>query len=119
MHDGRGRLIHHHLILVPQAALDEVKQRAVVTVKESKKRTAVNNAINTAACIESLKVHSPSLRLVQQLAGDADEHAVGERRLEARLGELVEHLGDGEAVVLPEVIQQAQRMVLESGHTKV
>lgn len=119
MHDGRGRLVHHHLVLVPQAALDEVKQRAVVTVNERRKRTAVNNAINTAVCMKSLKVHSPSLRLVQQLAGDADEHAVGERRLEARLGELVEHLSDGEAVVLPEVIQQAQRMVLESRRTNV
>lgn len=29
--NGRGSLIHHHLILVPQAALDEVKQGAVVT----------------------------------------------------------------------------------------
>lgn len=33
--------------------------------------------------------HSPSLRLIQQLAGDPDQHAVGKRRLQARLGELV------------------------------
>lgn len=48
--------------------------------------------------------NSPSLCLVQQFAGDPDEHAVGKGRLEAGLGELVEHLGDGETVVLPEVI---------------
>lgn len=55
--------------------------------------------------VRLLWVHSPSLCFVQQLAGDPDEHAVGKRRLEARLGELVEHLCDGETVVLPEVIQ--------------
>lgn len=60
-----------------------------------------------------LQVYSPSLRLVQQFAGDPDEHAVGKGRLETRFGELVEHLGDGKTVVLPEVIQQAQGMVLE------
>lgn len=59
------------------------------------------------------QVCSPGLGLVQQLAGDPDQHAVGKRRLEARFGELVEHFGDGEAVVLPQVIQQAQGMVLE------
>lgn len=31
MDDGRSSLIHDHLILVPQAALNEVKQGAVVT----------------------------------------------------------------------------------------
>lgn len=60
-----------------------------------------------------LQVCSPSLRLVQQFAGDPDEHAVGKGRLETRFGELVEHLGDSKTVVLPEVIQQAQGMVLE------
>lgn len=29
--DGRGSLVHHHLVLVPQTALDEVEQWAVVT----------------------------------------------------------------------------------------
>lgn len=54
----------------------------------------------------------PSFRLIQKLAGDADEHAVGERRLEARLCELVEHLGDGQPVVLPQVVEEAQSVVL-------
>ncbi len=66
----------------------------------------------------SLQIYSPALCLVQQFAGDPDEHAVGEGRLETRLGELVEHLGDSKSVVLPEVIQQAQGMVLEEGHTQ-
>lgn len=70
--------------------------------------------------IRLLQVYSPSLGLVQQFAGDPDEHAVGEGRLETRLGELVEHLGDGEAVVLPEMIQQAQGVVLEDEtHTQL
>ena len=60
-------------------------------------------------------VDVPPLRLLQQLAGDADQHAVGERGLEARLGELVEHLGDGQPVVLPEVVEQPQGVVLERG----
>lgn len=51
--------------------------------------------------------YSPSLCLIQQFASNADEHAVGKGRLETRLGELVEHLGDGKTVILPEVIQQA------------
>lgn len=64
----------------------------------------------------SLQVYSPALCLIQEFAGDPDEHAVGEGRLETRLGELVEHLGDSKTVVLPEVIQQAQGMVLEDTH---
>lgn len=55
---------------------------------------------------------SPPLRLVQQFAGDPDEHAVGEGRLETRFGELVEHFGDSKTVVLPEVVQQAQGVIL-------
>lgn len=55
---------------------------------------------------------SPSLRLIQQLAGDPDQHAVGKRRLQTRLGELVQHLGDSQAVVLPQVVEQAQGVVL-------
>lgn len=31
VNDGGGRFVHHHLVLVPQAALDEVKQGAVVS----------------------------------------------------------------------------------------
>ena len=58
------------------------------------------------------QLHVPSLGLLQQLAGDADQHAVGEGGLETGLGELVEHLGDGKAVVLPQVVQQAQGVVL-------
>ena len=33
--DGRGRFVNHHLVFVPQAALDEVKQGAVVSVKRN------------------------------------------------------------------------------------
>lgn len=35
VHNGGGSLVHHHLVLVPQAALDEVKQGAVVTIRKS------------------------------------------------------------------------------------
>lgn len=35
MDDGGRGFIHHHLILVPQAALDEVEQRAVVTAHKN------------------------------------------------------------------------------------
>lgn len=66
----------------------------------------------------SSQVHSPSLRLVQQFACDPDEHAVGKWRFKSRLGELVEHLRDSETVILPEVIQQAEGVVLQDGtHT--
>lgn len=60
-----------------------------------------------------LQVCSPGLGLIQQFAGDPDQHAVGKGRLEAGFGELVEHLGDSKAVILSEVIQQAQSMVLK------
>lgn len=65
-------------------------------------------------CINLLLVYSPSLCLVQQFTCNPDEHAVGKGRLKTRLGELVEHLGHSEAVILPEVIQQAQGVVLEN-----
>lgn len=65
-------------------------------------------------CIELLQIYSPSLCLIQQFAGNPDEHAVGKGRLETRLGELVEHFGHSEAIILPEVIQQAEGMVLEN-----
>lgn len=42
MDDGRGSFIHHHLVLVPQAALNEVKQRTVMT-ENKKTKNVVNN----------------------------------------------------------------------------
>lgn len=61
----------------------------------------------------SVQIYSPSLRLIQQLAGNADQHAVSKGRLETRLGELVEHLGHSKAIVLPQMVQQAEGVVLE------
>lgn len=115
MDDGRRSLVHHHLILIPQAALDEVKQRAVMPDGTETEDNTFNNVRGSTCswCITRLlPVCSPGFGLIQQFAGDPDQHAVGKGRLEARFGELVEHLGDGKAVILPEVIQQAQGMVL-------
>lgn len=67
----------------------------------------------SSLCVRLLQVYSPSLGLIQQFAGDPDEHAVGEGRLETRLCKLVEHFGHSKTVVLPEVVQQAKRVVLE------
>lgn len=64
-------------------------------------------------CIRILQMYSPSLCLIQQFAGNANEHAVSKGRLETRLCELVKHLGHSKTVVLPEVIQQTQGMVLQ------
>lgn len=61
-------------------------------------------------CIQSKAL--PSFSLLQELAGNADQHAVRKRRFQARLGELIEHLRDGEAVVLSQVIEQTQSVVL-------
>lgn len=115
MDNGGGGLVHHHLVLVPQAALNEVEQRAVVTERTKAESSSVNHLQGSLCAAASVHkpARSPSLRLVQQFAGDPDEHAVGEGRLEARFGELVEHFGDRETVVLPEVIQQAQGVILQ------
>lgn len=88
------------MYLVPLRDSIDIDNRSFISVE----------SMQVPGCLE---VYSPSLRLVQQFAGDPDEHAVGKGRLETRLGELVEHLGDSKTVVLPEVIQQAQGMVLE------
>lgn len=49
--DGRRRLVHHHLVLVPQAALDEVKQRAVVADgTETEEHTVNNPSVATRSC---------------------------------------------------------------------
>lgn len=95
VHNGRGSLVHHHLILVPQAALNEVKQGAVVTIQKNKKikvnKQFQSSPFKVCDCEGETdkKYFSPSLRLIQQLAGDPDEHAVGKRRLQTRFGELV------------------------------
>lgn len=57
----------------------------------------------------------PAVLLLQLPAGHADHHAVGEGGLEAVPRELADHLADGQAVVLPHVVQEPQRVVLESG----
>lgn len=72
-----------------------------------------NNVLGSTCIIWLLQVCSPSLGLIQQFTGDPYKHAVGKGRLEARFGELVEHFGDGKAVILPKVIQQAQSVVLK------
>lgn len=113
--NGRRSLVHHHLVLIPQAALDEVKQRTVMADGTETKDNTFNNLLGSTCSwciIWLLQVCSPGLGLIQQFTGDPYQHAVGKGRLEARFGELVEHLGDGKAVTLPEVIQQAQSMVL-------
>ena len=70
--------------LMPQAGLDEVKVgRARVLVL-----------------------------LLDHLAGDPDEQDDGVGRLQGHLGELGEQLGDGQAVLLPDVIEQAKGVVL-------
>lgn len=96
VHNGRGSLVHHHLILVPQAALNEVKQGAVVTIQKKEKEKKVNEQFQSSpfkVCDcegeTDKKYFSPSLRLIQQLAGDPDEHAVGKRWLQTRFGKLV------------------------------
>lgn len=114
--NGRRSLVHHHLVLVPQAALDEVKQGAVVTDGTETKNNTSNDLLWSSCSwrfIRVLQVRSPGLGLFQQFTGDPNQHAVGKGGLEARFGELVEHLGDSKAVILSEVIQQAQSMVLK------
>lgn len=44
VHNGRGSLVHHHLILVPQAALNEVKQGAVVTIQKKEKEKKLTSS---------------------------------------------------------------------------
>ena len=50
--------------------------------------------------------------LLDHLAGDPDEQDNSVGRLQGHLGELGEQLGDGQAVLLPDVIEQAQGVVL-------
>ena len=78
------RLVDDHLALVAQTALDELEQRAVAAL----------------------------VVLLQQLAGDADEQAVGVGRLERAARELRHQLRHRQAVRLADVVQQAQRVVL-------
>lgn len=54
----------------------------------------------------------PAVLVLQLPAGHADHHAVGEGGLEAVPRELADHLADGQAVVLPHVVQKPQRVVL-------
>lgn len=42
--DGRRSLVHHHLVLIPQATLNEVKQRAVVADGRETEDNTFNNA---------------------------------------------------------------------------
>ena len=84
--------------------------------RQRDKDNPFNDALRTTCpwcIIWLLQVCLPGLGLIQQFTGDPYQHAVGKGRLEAWFGELVEHLGDGKAIILPEVIQQAQGMVLE------
>ena len=80
-----GRFVDDHLALVTQARLDEVEERVV----------------------------DAGRLLVQQLGGDADEQAVGVRRLEALARELGHEFGDGQAVALADVVEQTKRVVLD------
>ena len=87
--DGVRRLVDDHLALVAQTALDELEQRAVAAL----------------------------VVLLQQLAGDADEQAVGVGRLERAARELRHQLRHRQAVRLADVVQQAQRVVLHLSPT--
>jgi hypothetical protein len=50
--------------------------------------------------------------LLDHPAGDPDEQDDGVGRLERHLGQLGQELGDGQPVLLPDVVEQAQRVVL-------
>ncbi len=50
--------------------------------------------------------------LLDHLAGDPDEQDDGVRRLQRHFGEFGKQLGDGQPVLLPDVVEQAQRVVL-------
>lgn len=64
MDNGRGSLIHHHLILVPQAALNEVKQGAVMTESVKTENTAVNNLhVSRCTCVSLQEITAGLLTL--------------------------------------------------------
>lgn len=54
----------------------------------------------------------PAVLVLQLPAGHANHHAVGEGGFEAMPRELADHLADRQAVVLPHVVQEPQRVVL-------
>lgn len=57
----------------------------------------------------------PLFRLLEQFAGNPDQHAVGKLGFQAGFGEFIQHLGDSQAVVFPKVIEQPQSMILWDG----
>ena len=105
-------------MLVAQAALDEVEQRAVAAAGQQAARGrwgARPGDGRGLAWREEDTVPLPAVLLLQLPAGHADHHAVGEGGLEAVPRELADHLADSQAVVLPHVVQEPQRVVLEGG----
>lgn len=105
-------------MLVAQAALDEVEQRAVAAAGQQAARGCWGARPETGKASRGMRgdtVPLPAVLLLQLPAGHADHHAVGEGGLEAVPRELADHLADSQAVVLPHVVQEPQRVVLESG----
>lgn len=49
--DGRCSLVHHHLVLIPQAALNEVKQRAVMADGTETEDNTFNNVLGSTCII--------------------------------------------------------------------
>ena len=108
-------------MLVAQAALDEVEQRAVAAARKQAARGrcgATQGLGEGQGCTPQGAVPLPAVLVLQLPAGHTDHHAVGEGGLEAVPCELADHLADGQAVVLPHMVQEPQRVVLGGGGTE-
>lgn len=97
-------------MFIPQAALNEVKQRAIVPVKPHVDKVSLHYM--QLHDVWKSPTHIPSFCLLQQFTSNANHHAVRKWRLEARLGEFVKHLGHSQTVILPQVVEKTQSMVL-------
>lgn len=56
MDNGRGSLIHHHLVFVPQAALNEVEQGTVMTekIKDRNQRRQQSASVQMSLCVATI-----------------------------------------------------------------
>lgn len=132
-------------MLVPQAALDEVEQGTFMATntripgsfrlekpfKIESKHYPNATALslwrfpqtlkkpllfpNSDFCISNSTSYLPLFRLLEEFAGNPDQHAVGKLGFQPRFGEFIQHLGHSQAVVFPKVIEQPQSMILWNG----
>eukprot|EP00958_Prasinococcus_capsulatus_P009770 scaffold950_cov340-Prasinococcus_capsulatus_cf.AAC.3 len=92
--DGPRRLKDHHLGLVPQAALEEVVEGPLlVTLRRA--------------------------RVGDDLGGVAHQQALCQRRAHGAARQRGDHLADGQAVVLADLVQQRQRVELHQRIARV